>query len=219
MRRPEGPKRSKNQLFFYNFTFDTFRISGPTLDPTWPILDPSWAILTPSWAPLGVSWASLGVPRALLAASRGSKGPSWSPLDPSGRSLGAYLGGAVSRCRSTWCCHGPFWSSKTPSKLQFGQFSTDFGYNLCSLYRFRLILSSFAVHFVGFFKWKRSGRPGTSQGDLICRQLGKKDPLTPLNLCRPLGSIGRLLGLLGRPKGSPWWPLGVQGPLLEPLDP
>ena len=60
LRRPGGPKHHKNKLFFNNFTFATFRISGPTLDPTWAILDPSWAPLGVSEAPLDVLRAPLG---------------------------------------------------------------------------------------------------------------------------------------------------------------
>ena len=166
MGRPGGPKHNKNQWFFNNFTFATFRISGPTLDPTWAILDLSWAILAPSWAPLGVSWAPLGVLRAPLGGLWWVQGRLLEPSWPFWEVTWGHLGGAVSRCRPTWCCHGPFWSSQTPSELQFGQFSGDFGCNLCSLCHVRLI-SSFVMLFVGVFKWARLGRPGQSQGDLI----------------------------------------------------
>ena len=71
----------------------------------------------------------------------------------------------MSQCKSIWRCHAPFWSPWTPSELQFEQFSSDFGYSLCSLCHFRLILSSFAVHFVGVL------------GDLISQQFDSTDSL------------------------------------------
>ena len=162
MGRPGGPKHNKN-LFFNNFTFATFRISGPTLDSTWAPLDLSWAILVPSWAPLVVSWASLGVLRGPLGGLWGSKGPSWSPLDPSGRSLGAILRVLCAGAGPPGAVMGHFGAPRRPPSSNFGEFSIHFRYNFCSLYHFRLILSSFVVHFVSIFKWKRLGRPGTSQ--------------------------------------------------------
>ena len=109
MRCPGGTKHHKNKLFFLNnFTFATFRISGPTLDPTWAILDPSWAPLTPSWTPLGVSWPPQGVLRAPLGGLWGVQGRLLEPSWPLWEVTWGHLGGAVSRCRSTWCCHGPF---------------------------------------------------------------------------------------------------------------
>ena len=145
-------------------------------------MDPSWGILVPSWSPLGVSWAPLGVLRGPLGGLWWVQGRLLELSWPLWEVTWGHLGGAVSRCRSTWCCHGPFWSSQTPSELQFGQFSDDFGCNLCSLCHVRLI-SSFVMLFVGVFKWARLGRPGQSQGDLISRQLHKRDPMVLFNLC------------------------------------
>ena len=153
--------------------------------PLWTPLGPSWAPLGSPWTPLGahlgVSWACLGVLRGPLGGLWWVQGRLLEPSWPLWEVTWGHLGGTVSRCRSTWCCHGPFWSSQTPSELQFGQFSCDFECNSCSLYHFRLNLSTFAMHFVGVFEWARLGRPGSSQGDLTSRQFDRRDPLPPFN--------------------------------------
>ena len=93
----EARNAYKTNGFFNNFTFAPFRISGPTLDPTWAILGPSWVTLDPSWGPLGrllglsgrpkgSPWRPLVGPRAplgaLLTPLGGHLGPSWGHCEP-----------------------------------------------------------------------------------------------------------------------------------------
>ena len=136
---------------------------GPLLGHLGALLGPFGRLLGPPGRPKDSPWRPLVGPRAalgaLLAPLGGHLGPSWGRCEP----VQVYL-------VLLWAIFG------APGRPLSSNLD-----NFCSLYHFRLILSSFAGHFVGVVKGKRLGRPGTSQGDLISRQLHNWLPLRGLN--------------------------------------
>ena len=141
----------------------------------------------------------------------------------------------------TWAILAPSWASWATSWASLGGFLHHFGYNLRPLCHFRMILTSFVMHFVDVFKWTRLGRPGQSQGDLISGQFDRKDPLVSFGLGRlPMGrdhlgppdrsldksdrsltshldSLTGHLGHLDVLLGRSWRPLGSKWAILGPL--
>ena len=144
-----------------------------------------------SWVPL----APLGSPQApqgvLLRASRWPMGCPWDPRNLSWMPLGPILG-TVSVSSSPNCagmtCFGaprdqfcPIWRpafrhSRAPGGPEGSTCTSNELYNV--------YYGQFSSFIFSVIRLKRLGRLGQSQGDLISRQLHKRDPMILFDFCR-----------------------------------